>query len=82
MPHISITNNGINRHNGPSEIKHRKGHNYYLCAAPKKGTIQGFPGGPVFELHAFTAKGLGSKPGWETKILQAVWHNPPPKKKV
>ena len=39
MPHMSITNNGVNRHNGPSEINHRKGHNYYLCAAPKKGTI-------------------------------------------
>ena len=45
MTRISLTNNGINRHNGPSKIKHRKGHNYYLCVAPKKGTIQGFPGG-------------------------------------
>ena len=24
-------------------------------------------------LHAFTAKGPGSSPGWGTKILQAAW---------
>ena len=25
-------------------------------------------------LHTFTAKGLGSVPGWGTKITQAAWH--------
>ena len=25
-------------------------------------------------LHAFTAEGSGSVPGWGTKIPQAVWH--------
>ena len=29
-----------------------------------------FPGGPVFRICAFTAKGLGSIPGQGTKILQ------------
>ena len=26
------------------------------------------------ELHASTAKGASSIPGWETKILQVSWH--------
>ena len=31
-----------------------------------------FLGGPVLGLHAFTAKGLNSVPGWGTKILQGA----------
>ena len=31
-----------------------------------------FLGGPVLGLHAFTAKGLNSIPGWGTKILQGA----------
>ena len=31
-------------------------------------------------LHTFTAKGLGSIPGWGAKILQAKQRAPPPKK--
>ena len=30
---------------------------------------------------AFTVMGLGSIPGWETKILQAVWYSQKKKKK-
>ena len=32
-------------------------------------------------LHASTAGGTGSIPGWETKILQAIWCVPLGKKK-
>ena len=32
-------------------------------------------------LYAFTAKGLGSIPGWGTKIQQAVWCGQKKKKK-
>ena len=33
----------------------------------------GFPGGTVVENLPANAEGLGSIPGWGTKILQAMW---------
>ena len=32
-----------------------------------------FPGGPVVRTQYFHCCGLGSIPGWETKIPQATW---------
>lgn len=32
-------------------------------------------GGPMVMTQPFTAKGLGSVPNQETKILQAIWYN-------
>ena len=40
-----------------------------------------FLGGPVLGLHAFTAKGLNSIPGWGTKILQGAEPGKKKKKK-
>ena len=34
---------------------------------------QEFPGGQVVRTQRFHRHGLGSVPGWGTKILQAVW---------
>ena len=34
-----------------------------------------FPGGPVVRTLHFHCQGLGSIPGWGTKILQALKHN-------
>ena len=34
-----------------------------------------FPSGPVAKTWHFHCGGLGSIPGWGTKILQAVWHS-------
>ena len=36
----------------------------------------GFLGGPVLGLATVTAMDLGSIPGQETKISQAMWHSP------
>ena len=44
-----------------------------------------FPDGPVvqwFRTWCFHCCGLGSIPGWATKILQAVWHSWKKRKKV
>ena len=38
----------------------------------KKYKIGEFPGGPVVRTCVFTAKGLGSIPGWGTKIPQTA----------
>ena len=40
----------------------------------KKKIPQEFPGFPVVRTSDFTAVGLGSIPGWGTKILQAMWY--------
>ena len=37
-----------------------------------KTNEQDFPDGPVVRISALTAKGLGSTPGWGTKIPQAM----------
>ena len=38
-----------------------------------------FSGGRVgLGLHAFTAEGAGTTPGWGTKIPQDMRHSPPP----
>ena len=33
-----------------------------------------FPGGPVVKIPWFQCRGMGSIPGWETRIPHAVWH--------
>lgn len=37
-----------------------------------KTELGGLPGGPVVELHAFTAQGMGSIPCQRTKIMEVV----------
>ena len=36
-------------------------------------TYREFPGSPVVKAQYFHCQGLGSIPGWGSKILQAVW---------
>ena len=40
----------------------------------KRYTFGEFAGGPVVRTLCFTAKGVGSVPGWGTKIPQAMKH--------
>ena len=40
----------------------------------KKKAVREFPGGPVVRTQRFNCRGLGSIPGWGTKIPQAVQH--------
>ena len=44
------------------------------CSVGKKLETE-FPGGPVVRTLHFHCQGLGSIPGWGTKILQALKHN-------
>ena len=53
----------------------------YLNKTEKKKRMHWeFPGSPV-GLRAFTAKGLGSNPGWGIKIPQAMWRGQKQKQK-
>ena len=47
----------------------------------KSTTSQEFPGGPVVRTQHFHCPGLGSIPGWGTKIPQAAWQSQKKKKK-
>ena len=50
-------------------------HTMEYYSAIIKNKVLGFPGGPVVRTQCFHCGGLGSIPGWGTKILQAVQHN-------
>ena len=52
------------------ETKDQKGLVTY-SESPSEGIPWQSSGGPG--LHAFTAEGMGSMPGWGTKFPQAVW---------
>ena len=47
----------------------------------KRYTFGEFAGGPVVRTLCFTAKGVGSVPGWGTKIPQAMKHGQKKKKR-
>ena len=38
-------------------------------------TAKDFPGAQWLRLHASSARGTGSIPGWGTKIQGATWHD-------
>ena len=35
------------------------------------------PDGPMVRLHTSNVRGVGSIPGWATKIPHAAWYSPP-----
>ena len=53
----------------------------FLLSLLFKKRLREFPNGIVVRIPGFQYCGLGSVPGWGTKILQAVWGTPPKKKK-
>ena len=56
-----------------SEYLNKVSHmNFFCFPVHVKVVFRDFSGGPVVRIHTFTAEGVGSIPGWGTKIPQAT----------